>query len=49
MFIENGNQIIEPKKDDPPFEWPKDITDLIVGRKVIKFSHKCREKNRIYE
>ena len=41
--------MVEPKKDDPPFEWPKEITNLIVGRKAIKFSNKCREKNRIYE
>ena len=49
MFIENGNPIVEQKKDDPPFEWPKEITELIAPRKVIKFSSKCREKNRIYE
>ena len=49
MFVENGNPIVEQKKEDPPFEWPKEITELIVARKVIKFSAKCREKNRIYE
>lgn len=49
MFIENGNPIVEQKKEDPPFEWPKEITELIVPRKVVKFSSKCREKNRIYE
>ena len=49
MFIDQGNQIKEAKKDDPPFIWPKDVTDLIAPRRVIKFSTKCREKNRIYE
>ena len=49
LFIENGNQILEPKKGDPPFVWPSEITDLIVNRKIVKFSSKCREKNRIYE
>ena len=27
----------------------KDVTDLIAPRRAIKFSTKCREKNRIYE
>ena len=49
MFIDQGNQIKEVKKDDPPFIWPKEVTDLIAPRRVIKFSTKCREKNRIYE
>ena len=49
MFIDQGNQIKEVKKDDPPFIWPTEITDLITPRRVIKFSTKCREKNRIYE
>lgn len=49
MFIDQGNQIKEVKKDDPPFLWPKDVIDLIAPRRTIKFSTKCREKNRIYE
>ena len=49
MFIDQGNQIKEIKKDDPPYNWPKEITDLIAPRRTIKFSTKCREKNRIYE
>lgn len=49
MFIDQGNQIKEVKKDDPPYIWPKDVTDLIAPRRAIKFSTKCREKNRIYE
>ena len=50
MFIDQGNQQIkEAKRDDPPFIWPKEITDMIAPRRTIKFSTKCREKNRIYE
>ena len=49
MFIDAGNQIKEIKKDDPPFIWPKEVTELIAPRRIIKFSTNCREKNRIYE
>ena len=50
MFIDQGNQQIkEAKNDDPPFIWPKEITNMLVPRRTIKFSTKCREKNRIYE
>lgn len=46
MFIEQPNQ---PAKAPETYKWPEEITKLIVGRKVIKFAKKCREKNRIYE
>lgn len=49
MFIENGTQVMEPRRGDPPFAWPREVTDLILPRRIIKFSAKCREKNRIYE
>jgi len=49
MFIDQSNQIKEIKKDDPPFNWPRDVTDLLAPRRTIKFMTKCREKNRIYE
>ena len=49
MFIDAGNQIKEIRSDDPPFIWPKEVTELIAPRRIIKFSTNCREKNRIYE
>ena len=49
MFIDQTNQIKEVKKTDPPFQWPDEVIQLIAPRRTIKFSTKCREKNRIYE
>ena len=49
IFIDQGNQIKEIKKDDPPFKWPKEVTDLLEPRRIVKFSTKCRDKNSIYE
>ena len=32
-----------------PFKWPREVIQMIKPRKIIRFSAKCREKNRIYE
>lgn len=47
MFVEQPNQPKE--KSVEPYKWPEEIIRLIMPRKVIKFSKKCREKNRVYE
>ena len=37
------------EEDDPNFEWPTEVREQIVGRRVIKYNALCRDMNRQYE
>jgi hypothetical protein len=49
LFMDNNQPLMEQRKDMPPFKWPREVIQMVMPRKTIKFSSKCREKNRIYE
>lgn len=34
---------------DSPFEWPKEVQEMIVPRRCLKFAPRCKDLNRQYE